>query len=109
MFLFCILSMVLGATISQIWHKFHGQSDYFVNHKEDRIELIHGQGDKICMIKRDIKGFNEMTIFNKSGAVAHLRWMVEGPPSIMDAYMKVVSKKNGSNEVEVLNPDYSAD
>lgn len=101
--------MVLGATISHTAHKVYGQSDYFVNPKEDRIELLYGQSEKICMIERDIKGFNEMTIFNKSGAVAHVRWMIEGPPSIMDAYLKVVSKKNGYDEVQVLNPDYAAD
>jgi uncharacterized protein YxeA len=107
--LISIFSMALGATINHIWQKTYDKSDYFLNPKGDRVEIFHGQGNKICMIEPDIKGFNEMTIFNKSGAVAHIRWMVEGPPSIMDAYLKVVSKKNGSDEVQVLNPDYADD
>ena len=98
-----------GLLVASAWRCAVSTPQYSVVSKNGRLELRDKRGNQMVFIEMDVKGFNQCTVYNASGPVAYVQYMVNGPPSVMNAIVQVESKAHGKKTFQMLNSDYRED
>lgn len=99
-------SVIIGFFSASYFKIYEDQIEFKVVKSGDKYLLENSEHKKLLDIKKDIKGFNTITIYNKHETIAFIRYMENGNDGVMSAHVVLESKKNGKERIDIVNPDY---